>query len=85
MNRKRMEGRIQRLLDARAKCEAKLKAYPKHPRAATWKRKKAEYDVSLANFQKYGQEEKPNGKPIGVQIDVPAGTFKITEHAPLEG
>jgi hypothetical protein len=85
MNKERMEGRIQRLLDARAKCVAYLKANPKHPRAVIWKRKKAEYDVSLANFQEYGQETKPNGKPIGVQIDVPAGTFKITDHAPLEG
>ncbi len=82
MDHNRMEGRIQRLLDARAKAAASLEAYPKHPRVATWKRNMAAYDVSLANFQKYGQETVPTGNPVGVNIDVPKGTFKIIEHAP---
>ncbi len=82
MDRNRMEGRIQRLLDARAKCATYLENAPKHPRTVVWKRKMAEYDKSLACFQKHGQETPPNGKPVGVNIDVPKGTFKITEHAP---
>ncbi len=82
MTHERMHLRIQRLLDARAKCTGKLEADPEGPRAEVWARKIAEYDESLANFQAYGQETPPNGKPVGVEIDVPAGTFKITEHVP---
>ena len=82
MSTERMNGRIQRLLDARAKCAAYLKAAPKHPRAKVWKRKIAEYDQSLANFQKYGQETPPTGNKASVNINVPKGTFKITEHTP---
>ncbi len=82
MDHNRMEGRIQRLLDARKKFADRLKTDSKHPRAVVWKRKMAAYDISLANFQKYGQETAPTGNPVGVNIDVPKGTFKITEHAP---
>ena len=46
------------------------------------KRKLAEFEQSLANFQKYGQETPPTGNKASVEIDVPAGTFKITEHVP---
>jgi len=82
MTHERMSARIQRLLAARTKFADRLEADPENPRAAVWARKLAEYDESLANFQKYGQETPPNGKPVGVEIDVPAGTFKITEHVP---
>lgn len=82
MTHERMHARIQRLLDARAKFTARLETNPENPRAADWERKIAEYDVSLVNFQKHSQETPPTGKPVGVEIDVPKGTFKITEHVP---
>ena len=78
----RLNGRVQRLLAARAKCAARLEAHPKDRRAPAWARKLAEFDQSLANFQKFGQETPPTGNRVGVDIDVPKGTFKITEHAP---
>ena len=82
MHVERMNGRVRRLLDARAKCAGRLGAAPKSARASVWKRKFKEYDASLANIQKYGEETAPSGKPVSVKIDVPKGTFKITEHAP---
>ncbi len=116
MEHERMNGRIQGLLDARAKCVAKIAAAPgiikefkrraalalddpdfadeleaeagisgRRLKARNLKRKLAQYDASLANFQRYGQENVPNGRPVGVSIDVPGGTFKITDHAPTEG
>ena len=113
MSIERMEGRIQRLLDARASTEAKLntirprlseiarrKALPENDpdfanelealaeesgvmlKSERLTRRLAEYDESLASFQKHGQETPPTGHPVGVEINVPLGTFKITEHAP---
>ncbi len=88
MNTERIEGRIQHLLDKRKACELRLKGNgdeilpavsPQSDRLAA---KVAQIDVSLANFQKYGQETVPTGNPVGVSIDVPAGTFKIVEKAP---
>lgn len=108
----RISGRIQRILDARAKTVERLDAIsavtdeikrraaedkgdPEFIRlraAAALARfallsytlplKIAGFDKSLSNFQKYGQAKPPTGNPVGVEIDVPAGTFKITNHAP---
>ena len=113
MDRNRMEGRIQRLLDARAGAMAKMASLPAaikdlkrrgalKPDAPEYadelfvaakvsgmmlkhrnlEKKVADIDLSFANLEKYGQEAKPTGNPVGVQIDVPAGTFKIKAHAP---
>ena len=82
MAHERMSGRIQQLLDARTKFAARLEADPENPRVAIWVRKIAGYDLSLANFQKHGQETPPTGNKASVEIDVPKGTFKITEHVP---
>lgn len=82
MSNERLNGRIQRLLDARAKCVSRLDAHPKNARAAGWKRKLAEFDQSLANFQKYGQEAPPTGNRVGVDIDVPKGTFSVKAFVP---
>ncbi len=84
MNHDRLNGRVQRLLDARAKMLARLEGAPKHERASIWKRKIKEYDVSLANFQEYGQETPPTNNPVGVNIDVPKGTFKVVDHSPAK-
>ena len=116
MDHERMNGRIQRLLDARGKCMAKIAVTPalikeferraalaedapdfadeleaqagisgQRLRTRNMKRKVAEYDASLANFQKHGQETSPTGNRASVKIDVPKGTFKITDHAPTAG
>ncbi len=82
MNRDRLEGRVQRLLDARAKMLARLEGAPKHAKASAWKVKLKAYDTSMANFQEYGQETVPTNNPVGVSIDVPKGTFKIVDHSP---
>lgn len=113
MQHERLNGRIQRLLDARKRVTLKAAAIPAaveewERRAAlpaddedhadkleamarvsslilrerTLTRKVAEYDQSLANIEKHGQETLPTGNPVSVEIDVPKGTFKITAHAP---
>ncbi len=46
------------------------------------RRKIAEFDQSLANFQRFGSEAPPTGNAVSVNIDVPKGTFTIESHAP---
>ena len=82
MAHERIAGRIQRLMDARKKFVDRLEANSKHERASMWKRKIGEYDVSLANFQKYGQEKPPTGNLVSVNIDVPKHTFEIKGMVP---
>ncbi len=80
----RVEGRIQRLLDARAKLMAKMELHNENREAMVgWEKRLAEYNDSLFTFQKYGKEFTPSGNAVSINIDVPKGTFTIT--APVPG
>ena len=79
----RVEGRIQRLLDARKKIMAKMGLHNENKRAMIgWNKKLAEYNASLESFQKYGKEVTPSSNVVSVNIDVPKGTFTITALVP---
>ncbi len=82
MDKQRMLGRARRLLDARKKLLARLQAQPKHRLAKTWRAKIAEYDRSLANIQKFGQENQPTDGNTGVEIDVELGTISLAVKTP---
>jgi hypothetical protein len=51
-------------------------------RTRNLERKIAQFDRSLANFQKFGSEAPPTDNPVSVDIDVPKGSFNIKSHAP---
>lgn len=72
---------MDRLVAARAKLLSRLETNPEHELASRWETKIAEYEESLRNFQRYGQEVRPTGRPA-VVIDVPLDELGITAHEP---
>ena len=68
--------RVDNLVDHYKRLQAKIKNRPDHPKIEKWKIKLKEYETSLQNFDKYGQE-KPPGPKAGVSIDVPLGRLGL--------
>ena len=68
--------RVDDLAEHYERIQAKIKAWPDHRKIEIWRSKLKEYEVSLQNFQKYGQETPP-GPKAGVKIDVPLGRLGL--------
>ena len=75
-------GRVTRLNHAKAKLADKLKLYPRHANAPAWRARIKEFDASIANFAKHGQETAPTGRPVGVSIDVGTDKIRLTDLVP---
>ena len=80
----RNQGRVYRLVAARAKLLDRLGAHPDHDRAPRWKAKIAEYEESLRNFHKVGQEARPTGR-TAITIAGPLDGRVIADTAPGGG
>ena len=66
--RNRNRGRVPALEMALEKIRGKMANYPKSDKMKMWKMGEMQYLESLSNIKQYGQERKPNGKPVGVLI-----------------
>ena len=69
-------SRIERLLTARKKLEARIAAGGPEEKLDAWAARLEEYDQSIRNFQEHGRETVTTS-PVQVDIDVPKGTFEI--------
>ena len=77
----RNQGRVDRLVGARAKLLGRLESYPSD-KVDKMKVKIAEYEQSLRNFHEFGQEKPPSGKPTGVDLNVPLDEIGIVAKTP---
>lgn len=77
----RGQPRVDRIVANYERIKAKIKAMPNDPRVPRWKKRLAEYDESLRNWDEFGQETKPVGTP-GVEINVPLGRLGIKSNQP---
>ena len=66
----RILNRVDTLVAAIRKTDMMLDANPKHPQKKRLLERRAEYQTSLKNIQKYGREKEPP-ELVGVQINVP--------------
>ena len=74
--RGRAPCRVDRLVEHYERLQAKIQAKPDHPKIERWKIRLKEYETSLRNWDKFGQE-KPPGPKAGVTIDVPLGRLGL--------
>lgn len=73
----RNQARADRIVAARRKLLDRLEADSEHKLAERWRGKVAEYEESLRNFHKFGQEAKPTGRTTVVDIGVPLAELGI--------
>jgi hypothetical protein len=74
--RGRDQVRVDRLTAAYERLQDRIKRDPQNPKVERWKERCAEYQESARNWDTYGQETPPTGKP-GVSVDVQLGRFDI--------
>lgn len=77
----RAQLRAERIVEAAKRISGLLDADPNSVKAPRWRRRLAEYQESLENLQKFGTETPPPEAGV-VEIDVPAGVFKLAAKAP---
>ena len=72
----RAQARAEQIMVAVPKLKAKLEANPNHAKAKGWRRRLAEYEVSLRNLAEHGVEKIVDG-PMAVKVNVPADFFDL--------
>ena len=73
----RIAGRVANLEAAWYRLNARIENGVPTAVEVRYREKLAEYEQSLVNLRDFGQETLSNGKPAGVEIGVPLGTFNV--------
>lgn len=67
------QARVNRIVEALERVRKKIELHPAHPSIEGLKRREAELEESLLNFDRYKQEAPPTGAKAGVLLNVPLG------------